>query len=109
MFAGKGPYSAAVDLGGRDGSGGFNELSLWHDSDQNALFTVGDELERHGWTARMTGDSDKAGDQKIWTRAGVPVRLSMDISYWGKRRLRVIPEPEKRSLADHHKETPHGL
>ncbi|MET0241275.1 MAG: hypothetical protein ABW184_15385 [Sphingobium sp.] len=89
-FEGTGPYEAAVDLTGRDGSGGFDQLTLWHDRDQYALYDVTDALERQGWRRCNTSVGDR-GDQNISTHEGVPVRISMDLSYWGKRRLRVIP------------------
>lgn len=89
-FQGYGPYKAAVDLGGSDGRGGFHELWLWHDEDQSAVFEIGKVLEAKGWRTCSTG-IDTRGDQVIYTKAGAPVRLSMDISYWGKRRMRVIP------------------
>ena len=91
MVRGLGPFSAAVDLVNRDGSGGFTELTLWDDNDQNAVLDIGDAFERQGWSACLSGDG-RRGDYKIWTLTGAPVRLSMDISYWGKRRFRVIPE-----------------
>ena len=97
MIAGHGPYRAAVDLDGGDGSGGFDQLTLWHDLDQTAVFAVGDSLERRGWRScyRNTSQGDW-GDQKIYRHQGSSVRFSMDLSYWGKRRLRVIPEWNKR-------------
>lgn len=91
MIEGRGPYSAAVELTNRDGSGGFTELILWHDSDQNAVFDIGDAFEAQGWAPCLTGEGNR-GDFKIWTLKGAAVRLSMDISYWGKRRFRIIPE-----------------
>lgn len=91
MIQGQGPYSASVDLVRRDGSGGFTELTLWHDLDQNAVFAIGEAFEDLGWNACLTGEGNR-GDYKIWTLKGAPVRLSMDISYWSKRRFRVIPE-----------------
>jgi hypothetical protein len=97
MVLGQGPYRAAVDLEGSDGGGGFDQLTLWHDLDQTAVFAVGDTLERRGWRScyRNTSQGDW-GDQKIYRREGSSVRFSMDLSYWGKRRLRVIPEWNKR-------------
>ena len=91
MFLGFGPFSAALDLNGRSGQGGFDQLIMWHDRDQDAAIAVGAALERHGWRACFTGEGAR-GDQGIYTRGGVPVRIAMDLSYWGKRRLRVIPE-----------------
>ncbi len=89
MLFGTGPYRGAVDL--RDGESGFHQLTLWHDRDQSALFAVSDRLEEAGWQVCRTGQEDR-GDQAIWTRPGARIRLSMDISYWGKRRLRLVPE-----------------
>lgn len=90
MLFGAGPYRAAVDLAW-DGAAGFRQLTLWHDTNQAALFPVGDALKARGWTLCRTGQEDR-GDQEIWTKPGAPVRLSMDLSYWGKRRLRILPE-----------------
>lgn len=90
-FLGQGPFNAVVTLEGGSGQGGFYDLTLWHDRDQDALFTIGKELERQGWNTCYTGDGAR-GDQAIYTRAGSKVRISMDLSYWGKRRLRVLPE-----------------
>jgi hypothetical protein len=90
MLFGQGPYEAAVDLVGGSGNGGFDQLTLWHDTDQYAVYKVADTLERQGWRRCYTGKDDR-GDQAIYTRAGAPVRIQMDLSYWAKRRLRVIP------------------
>ena len=95
MLEGAGPYEAAVDLAGGDGIGGFDELILWQDQDQSAVFKVTEALEKQGWQHCSTGTDDK-GDQIIYTRQNAPVRISMDLSYWGKRRLRVIPEWSKK-------------
>jgi hypothetical protein len=92
---GEGPYDAALDLVGSEGAGGFDQLTLWHDTDQGAVIAVTAVLERQGWRSCLTGEDDK-GDQKIYEREGAPVRISMDISYWAKRRLRVIPAGNKR-------------
>lgn len=95
MLLAQGPYEAAVDLAGGRGGGGFYELTLWHDRDQYAVYKIRDALKNKGWRYCYTG-TDRRGDQVIFTRQGVPVRISMDLSYWGKRRLRVIPEWNKR-------------
>jgi hypothetical protein len=87
---GWGPFSAAVDLLGSDGRGGFRQLTLWHDRDQDAPYEVTETLQREGWRACLT-EADGRGDQQVLTRAGVPVRFSADISYWGRRRLRILP------------------
>ncbi len=92
---GAGPYRGAVDLA-RRGASGFSQVTLWHDTDQSALFSVGKVLEARGWQRCRTGQENR-GDQEIWTRRGAPVRFSMDLSYWGKRRLRILPEDGQRT------------
>ncbi len=86
-----GPYDAAVDLLGSNGEGGFDELTLWDERDNDAVFKIAHFLEETGWSKCLTGNG-RSGDQAIYTRKGSPVRFSMDISYWAKRRIRVIPE-----------------
>ena len=95
MVRNVGPYEAAVDLAGGNGAGGFDQLTLWHDTDNDALFKLASGLEQDGWQRCLTGDG-RAGDQAIYSRAGAPVRIFMDISYWGRRRLRVIPNWNRR-------------
>lgn len=95
MFLGFGPFNAALDLNGSNGGGGFDQLTLWHDRDQNAAIPVGTALEQRGWRSCFTGEGYR-GDQAIYTRPDSPVIISMDLSYWGKRRLRIIPEWNKR-------------
>lgn len=92
MLAGQGPYTAAVDMRGTGGRGGFYQLTLWGEDDQDAILAVGKRLKAQGWSLCRTGSSERAGDQEIYTRAGSPVRFSIDISYWGKRRVRILPE-----------------
>lgn len=96
MLNGHGPYDAAVDLDGGDGSGGFHQLTLWHDSDQDALVDVTDELRRNGWSECLTGGN--RGDEAIYTRENSPVLLALDLSYWSKRRLRVMPARNNMSV-----------
>lgn len=91
MLMGRGPFSAAVDLAGGDGRGGFDQLTLWHDVDQDAPVDVADDLERKGWVSCRT-KRNGWGDQYIFMRPGSPLRISIDISYYGKRRIRIIPE-----------------
>ncbi len=88
---GAGPFEAAVDLAGHDGSGGFDELIVWHEADQYAVYKITDVLDAERWRNCSTGTGDR-GDQIVYTRPGEAVRMSMDLSYWGKRRLRVIPD-----------------
>lgn len=91
-LAGQGPYEAAVDLRGGDGAGGFDQLTLWHDMDQHAVYAVGDVLERRGWRSCYTTTGRGAwGDQKVYTHPRSHVVIATDLSYWIKRRLRVIP------------------
>lgn len=87
---GAGPYEAAVDMRGKDGRSGFGHLTLWHDDDQRALYPAIRALAKDGWTMCFTG-TEQAGDQAIFTKAGAPVRIYMDISYYGKRRIRIFP------------------
>jgi hypothetical protein len=95
MIAGEGPYSAGVDLLYRDGSGGFDEVVLWSDDDQKAVSRVGRVAKDRGWSLCRTGPTEFRGDQEIYRSARSPVRLSIDISYWNKRRLRMIPEQDQ--------------
>jgi hypothetical protein len=84
-------FNAALDLNGNNGGGGFDQLILWHDRDQNTAVLVGSLLEKKGWRSCFTGEGRK-GDQAIYTHPAARVRISMDLSYWGKRRLRVLPD-----------------
>jgi hypothetical protein len=86
MIGGHGPFEAAVDLV----DGGFDELILWHDRNQYAVYAIADALERQGWR-QCYADANGHGDQDIYSKPGVPVIFSMDLSYWGKRRMRIIP------------------
>jgi hypothetical protein len=87
MIAGQGPYAGAIDLVGSDASGGFDHVTLWHDTDQSALVPVGDALKRQGWHNCLKGDRED------YTRPGSPIRVAIDVSYWGKRRLIITREP----------------
>lgn len=95
MLLGQGPFNAAVDLDGGYGDGGFDQITLWHDRDQSAVISVGTVLERQGWRTCYTG-AGRRGDQAIYTHKGATVRFSMDLSYWAKRRLRIIRAPNGR-------------
>lgn len=92
---GLGPYEAAVDLKGGDGRGGFDRLTVWHNGDQYELYKVGDALKDAGWTQCFSGEGYK-GDQAIYTRPGETVRVTIDLSYWMKRRLRLFREDDPR-------------
>lgn len=91
MLFGEGPYEAALDLTGGDGASGFRQVTLWHDRDQSAVLKVAEALKKQGWTYRYTGDGGR-GDQMILVHPGAPVHVSIDLSYWGKRRVRILPE-----------------
>jgi hypothetical protein len=95
MLRGHGPYDAAVDLGGKDGRGGFDRITLWHAADQHAVEEVGFALRAAGWRYCYTGEGHR-GDQAIYIRPGSAARVSIDLSYWMKRRLRIFPEANRR-------------
>lgn len=90
-FAGMGPFNAAVDLRGGDGAGGFSMLTLWHDTDQSALVKVTDKLRREGWTECLAPVGERWAEQAIYQRAGAPIFVALDLSYWNKRRLMLHP------------------
>jgi len=90
-----GPYEAAVDLDGSNGEGGFDELVLWDDNDNDAVFRLANALEAAGWVRCLTGNG-RTGDQALYTLKGSAVRVSLDISYWSKRRIRIIPDANRR-------------
>jgi hypothetical protein len=98
MIHGLGPFEAAVDLRGSEGQSGFDHLTLWHDEDQSALYKVLVSLHRMGWRSCLTG-TDRAGGQAIFTHPNSPVRVSVDISYYGERRMRIFPKwrPQRMS------------
>ncbi|MGN8001040.1 hypothetical protein [Sphingomonas sp. 22176] len=91
MLLGEGPYEAALDLIGGDGASGFRQITLWHDRDQSAVMKVGEALKKQGWAYSYTGEGGR-GDQMIFTKKGAPAHFSIDLSYWGKRRIRILPE-----------------
>ncbi len=103
MVLGEGPYEAALDLIGSRGSGGFSQLTLWKDGGQEEVYKLVDALQRQGWMHCETGD-ERWGDQDIYTHPGAPVRVSMDLSYYGKRRVRFIPlwKNDERSCKPYH-------
>lgn len=95
MLLGQGPFNAAVDLDGGNGGGGFGQITLWHDRDQSAVISVGAILERQGWRTCYTG-AGRRGNQAIYTHRDASVTFSMDLSYWVKRRLRIMPASNGR-------------
>lgn len=96
MLGGQGPYEAAIDL--VESRGGFVELTLWHQQDQYAVYRIRDAMKGKGWRYCFTG-TEHIGDQVVYTRKSTPVTISMDLSYWGKRRLRVIPNGSQRKAS----------
>lgn len=103
MVLGEGPYEAALDLTGTDGAGGFDQLTLWSDRNQEAVYKLVEALQRVGWRHCETGD-ERWGDQDIYSREGAPVRVSMDLSYYDKRRVRLIPlwKKDERGCVPYH-------
>lgn len=87
---GQGPYVAALDMRGSEGQSGFRHVTVWSDEDQRALYQVPAALTGQGWRFCYTG-SDRAGDQAVFEHPDVPFVMFMDISYWGKRRIRIYP------------------
>lgn len=93
-FVGKGPFYATVEFNRPDGSGGFHQLTLWHATNEGAVHGIATELKRQGWRECFIGG--RWGHQAIYTRRGAPVFISMDLSYWLHRRLRVIPASNRQ-------------
>jgi hypothetical protein len=87
---GNGPYEAAVDLHGSKGQSGFDHLTVWNIGDQSALFKVLSSLHDRGWVSCHT-EFEHGGGQAIFTHRGSPVFASVDLNYYGKRRLRLFP------------------
>lgn len=90
MIYGDGPYEAAVDLRGSKGQLGFDHLTLWHDHDQAALYKILGSLHERGWISCHT-ELGHGGGQAIFTHRASPVFASLDLNYYGKRRLRLFP------------------
>lgn len=90
---GVGPLHAAIDLDQKagDGSARFAQVTLWHDSDQGAMIPLRNVLENAGWQSCLTAEAER-----FW-KPPSPIRIAMDTSYWGKRRLVISappPDPE---------------
>jgi hypothetical protein len=90
VLMGQGPYSAAIDLEGDDGRGGFRQLTLWHPEDQSSLVAFDQLLRRRGWRVCFTGDGGR-DVEVVYVRAGSPVRIALDLSFYIKRSLRITP------------------
>ena len=94
MLMGIGPFNAAVDLDikAENGSPLFDHVTLWHDSDQGAMLPLKAELENSGWASCLTTEAER-----FW-KPPSPLRIAMDTSYWGKRRLVIsAPPPDPKA------------
>lgn len=98
MLYGNGPYEAAVDLRGSEGQSGFDHVTLWHDGDQAALYHVLASLDQLGWSSCHT-EIGHSGGEAIFAKPYAAVFASIDISYYGKRRLRLFPTWHQIRLA----------
>ncbi|RYD92360.1 MAG: hypothetical protein EOP61_25710 [Sphingomonadales bacterium] len=89
MHKGVGPFSAAIDfdIEGPNGAARFDHVTLWHDSDQGALLPLKPVLEEAGWASCLTTEAER-----YWHPPS-PLRLAIDTSYWGKRRLVISAPP----------------
>jgi hypothetical protein len=90
FFRRHGPFSAAVDLGGGDGAGGFDHLTLWHPSDQSALVAITNDLRSEGWSECLTPLGAGWEGQAIYQQKGSPVFLALDLTYWDRRTLKLF-------------------
>ena len=86
-----GPFSAAVDLQGGDGTGGFDHLTLWHSSDQSALVAITNVLRNEGWSECLKAVGGGCEGQAIYQHKGSPIFIALDLTYWGRRGLKVFP------------------
>lgn len=86
---GVGPLSAAVDLSvrGPDGGTRFDHVTLWHPTDQGAVLGLEPKLENAGWKSCIT-----SVEERFW-RPPSPLRLAIDTSYWGHRRVVISAPP----------------
>lgn len=89
MIVGVGPLNAAVDIDQKaeNRSARFDHVTLWHGSDQSAMLPVKAALEGKGWKSCLTTEAER-----FW-KPPSPLRIAMDTSYWGKRRLVISAPP----------------
>jgi hypothetical protein len=90
FFRQRGPFSAAVDLQGGEGMGGFDHLTLWHSSDQSALVAITNALRNEGWSECLTPIGTGWEGQAIYQHKGSPVFIALDLTYWDRRTLKVF-------------------
>jgi hypothetical protein len=91
FFRRHGPFSAAVDLQGGDGAGGYDHLTLWHSSDQSALVAITNVLRHEGWSACLTPMGSGWEGQAIYQQKDAPIFISLDLTYWDRRTFKVYP------------------
>lgn len=91
FFQRHGPFSAAVDLQGGDGEGGFDHLTLWHSSDQSALVKITNDLRDQGWDECLTPVGGGWEGRAIYQRKNSPIFIALDLTYWDRRTLKVYP------------------
>jgi len=88
-FRRHGPFSAALDLQGGEGAGGFDHLTLWHPSDQSALVTITNELRGEGWSECLKPVGAAWEGQAIYQRQDSSIFIALDLTYWDRRSLKV--------------------
>lgn len=91
FFQRHGPFSAAVDLQGGDGEGGFDHLTLWHSSDQSALVKITNVLRDGGWEECLAPAGSGWEGRAIYHRKNSPIFIALDLTYWDRRTLKVYP------------------
>jgi hypothetical protein len=86
---GVGPVWAAVDLDkeAADGSARFDHVTLWHPTDQGVVLGFEGTLAQAGWKSCLTPD-----EERFW-RPPSPLRIAIDTSYWGSRRVVISAPP----------------
>lgn len=89
FFQRHGPFSAALDLRGGDGAGGFDYLTLWHSSDQSALVAITNVLRNEGWSECLTPIGSGWEGQGIYRNKDAPIFIALDLTYWDRRTLKV--------------------
>ena len=86
---GVGPVSVAVDLELKadDGSARFDHVTLWHPTDQGVVLGLEGTLADAGWKSCIT-----ITEERFW-RPPSPLRIAIDTSYWGHRRVVISAPP----------------
>ena len=91
FFRQHGPFSAAVDLQGGNGEGGFDHLTVWHSSDQGALVDITNGLRNEGWSECLTPLGSGWEGQAVYQQKDSPIFIALDLTYWDRRTLKVYP------------------